>query len=111
MSTRGLDVTAVRCRLTSERPPRQKVNGRRSTLKIYRSGTLGAARPGLAPHLAIVLLFSGTVLLSSGTGLPSPGPAAAAAAPAQVFPARAAREAILAALAGNGVRDLSRGNF
>jgi hypothetical protein len=35
MSTRGLDVSAVRYRLTSERPPRQNVNTRRSTLKIY----------------------------------------------------------------------------
>jgi hypothetical protein len=49
MSTRGLDVTAVSCSLTSERPPRPKVNIRRSTLKIYRSGTLGVSLPGLGP--------------------------------------------------------------
>ena len=59
MSTRGLDVTALRCRLTSERPPRQKVNNRRSTLKICWS---------LVRALGVILAV---VLPPPGTGRPS----------------------------------------
>jgi len=46
MSTRGLDVAAVRCRLISQRPPRQKVNIRRSTLKIYELNSMAGRSIG-----------------------------------------------------------------